>query len=133
MKLFSNPQWIKSGIYSIGSRFSILIFGFGSFYFQLKPSFLSQGEFGVWSLFLTVTTIIEMSRNGLIQNAVIKLLHSHGEHETDRVVTGSWILNIVYSALIFLIIVIISPSSIKASACPSSSRCLCGMGSRYCC
>lgn len=107
MKLLSNPQWIKSGIYSIGSRFSVLLFGFGSFYFMVR--FLSKDEFGAWSLFLTVTTIIEMSRNGLIQNAIIKLIHSHGEHDKDKVVTGSWVINIVYSAIIFLIIVLISP------------------------
>ena len=116
MKLLSNPQWIKSGIYSIGSRFSVLLFGFGSFYFMVR--FLSKGEFGAWSLFLTITTIIEMSRNGLIQNAIIKLIHSHGEDDTDKVVTGSWVINIVYSALIFVIIILISPFFDKGLGMP---------------
>jgi lipopolysaccharide exporter len=107
MKSVSNRQWLKSGAYSIGSRFSVLLFGFGSFYFMVR--FLTKTEFGAWSLFLTISTIIEMSRNGLIQNAIIKLIHSNEEKDAHKVVTGSWFINIVYSAIIFLIIVLVSP------------------------
>jgi O-antigen/teichoic acid export membrane protein len=107
MSNVTNRQWLKSGAYSIGSRFSVLLFGFGSFYFMVR--FLSKEEFGAWSLFLTITTIIEMSRNGLIQNAIIKLIHSNDEKDINKVVTGSWMINIAYSAIIFLIIYLISP------------------------
>lgn len=116
MKSVSNRQWLKSGAYSIGSRFSVLLFGFGSFYFMIR--FLPKNEFGAWSLFLTITTIIEMSRNGLIQNAIIKLIHSNEEKDTDKVVTGSWIINIAYSAIIYLFIALLSPLFEKGFAMP---------------
>jgi O-antigen/teichoic acid export membrane protein len=116
MKIVTNRQWLKSGAYSIGSRFSVLLFGFGSFYFMIR--FLSKSEFGAWSLFLTITTIIEMSRNGLIQNAIIKLLHSNEEKDTHKVVTGSWMINIAYSALIYLLIAIMSPLFDKGFGMP---------------
>jgi len=80
--------------------------------------FLSKGEFGAWSLFLTITTIIEMSRNGLIQNAIIKLLHSNEEKDTHKVVTGSWMINIAYSAIIFILIAIMSPLFNKGFGMP---------------
>lgn len=96
--------WVKSGIYSIGSRLSILLFGFGGFYFLVR--LLPKENFGAWSLFLTITTIIEMSRNGLIQNALIKLLHASDQLSTNKVITASWVINFVYSCIMYLILVL---------------------------
>ena len=104
MKILKNLKWIRSGVYSIGSRVSVLIFGFGSFYFLIR--YLPQQDFGAWSLFLTITTIVEMSRNGLIQNALIKLLHSHVPADSHKVITASWIINLFYSLLIYLTLVL---------------------------
>lgn len=106
MKAPKLSPWIKSGAFSIGSRLSVLIFGFGSFYFLVR--LLPKAQFGAWSIFLTITTIVEMSRNGLIQNALIKLLHSHDESETNKVVTGSWFINVAYSLLIFVCLVLLA-------------------------
>jgi lipopolysaccharide exporter len=103
MNILDNLKWIKSGVYSIGSRFSVLLFGFGSFYFLIR--YLPKNEFGAWSLFLTTTMIVEMSRNGLIQNALIKLLHSHDAADSHKVVTASWMINILYSLVIYLILI----------------------------
>lgn len=106
MKIFSSSKWIKSGFYSIGSRFSTLVFGFGSFYFLIRS--LPKSDFGAWSLFLTITTIVEMSRNGLIQNALIKLLHSHDQESENKIATASWIINIIYSLIVYAILVVFS-------------------------
>lgn len=106
MKGFNASSWIKSGFYSIGSRLSVLLFGFGSFYFLIR--FLSKSDFGAWSIFLTITTIVEMSRNGLIQNALIKLLHSHDLNTESKIVTASWIINSIYSVLVYFILVVFS-------------------------
>src|SRR5882762_7028794 len=106
MKILTNLNWIRSGVYSISSRVSVLIFGFGSFYFLIR--YLPQNDFGAWSLFITITTIVEMSRNGLIQNALIKLLHSHDAADSHKVVTASWMINIFYSVVIYLTLVLMS-------------------------
>lgn len=103
MKDLNSSQWLKSGVYSIGSRLSVLLFGFGSFYFLVRS--LSKSDFGAWSVFLTATTIVEMSRNGLIQNALIKLLHSHDKESENKIVTASWVINIIYSLLVFTLLV----------------------------
>lgn len=103
MSIFAS-KWVKSGIYSIGSRLSILLFGFGGFYFLVR--LLPKENFGAWSLFLTITTIIEMSRNGLIQNALIKLLHTSDQLATNKVITASWVINLVYSCIMYLILVL---------------------------
>lgn len=105
-----------SGVYSIGSRFSTLLFGFGGFYLLVRS--LSQATFGTWALFLTITTIIEMSRNGLIQNALIKFLHSNPKELHSNVITASWILNMAYSIIIMVALMILSVSFAKLFNAP---------------
>lgn len=95
--------WVISGAYSIGARFSTLLFGFGGFYFLVRS--LTKEQFGIWALFLTITTIVEMSRNGLIQNALIKLLHASASEESHKIVTASWVINLLYSLLIILLLI----------------------------
>src|ERR1044071_4085194 len=95
--------WVSSGFYSLGARLATLFFGFGSLYFLVRNPNMPPAEYGTWALFLTITTIIETSRNGLIQNALIKLIHSSAPENVDKIVTGSWIINIFYSLLIFVI------------------------------
>jgi lipopolysaccharide exporter len=103
LKSLKNSYWFKSGFYTIGYRLSVLVFGFGSFYFLIRH--LTQYSFGAWALFLTITTIVEMSRNGLIQNGLIKLLASHDATEANRIITASWFLNLFYSAIVYLLLV----------------------------
>lgn len=106
MKSFKNSYWIKSGFYSIGSRIFVLLFGFGSFYILVRH--FSKHDFGTWALFLTIVTIIESSRNGLIQNALIKLVHSNDDKDSDKIISATWILNTVYTLFIFLVLVLVS-------------------------
>jgi lipopolysaccharide exporter len=99
-------KWIKSGIYSLSSRLSILFLGFGSFFFLIRH--LSKAEFGIWSLFLVSTTIIEMSRNGLIQNALIKLVHSSRPSELNKVITSSLVVNVTYTVVVYVVLLLAS-------------------------
>lgn len=106
MKSLKNSYWIRSGFYSIGSRIFALLFGFGSFYILVRH--FSKHDFGIWALFLTIVTIVEASRNGLIQNALIKLVHSNDDEDADKIISATWILNTVYTFFIFLVLVLVS-------------------------
>ncbi len=106
MKSLKNSYWITSGFYSIGSRIFALLFGFGSFYILVRH--FSKHDFGTLSLFLTIVTIIEASRNGLIQNALIKLVHSNDDGDADKIISATWILNTVYTIFIFLVLILVS-------------------------
>ena len=86
----------------MGSRIFVLLFGFGSFYILVR--YFSKEDFGTWAIFLTIVTILEMSRNGLIQNALIKLVHSHDQSDEDKIVSASWILNTAYTVFIFFML-----------------------------
>ena len=52
-------------MYAIADRFVALLFGFGSIYLLLR--LLSKEDFGEWALFITVTALVEVARNGLIR------------------------------------------------------------------
>lgn len=105
MNIFASGK-LKSGLYSVGSRLSFLFFGFGGFYFLVRSQ--SKEDFGAWSLFLTITTILEMSRSGLIQNALIKLYHSADQNDQSKVISACWIINILFTVLVYLILLVLA-------------------------
>ena len=91
----------------MGERFSALILGFGSFFILVRT--VSKEEFGIWSLFLSVTTLIELARNGLIQNALIKhLTTSEGELKKE-IITASLALNVILTTISVLALYFIAP------------------------
>lgn len=105
MNIFSSGK-VKSGLYSFGSRLAFLIFGFGGFFFLIRTQ--SKNDFGAWSLFLTVTTILEMSRSGLVQNALIKLYHSSGTDDRGKVISASWIINSLFTLIVYVFLVVLA-------------------------
>jgi lipopolysaccharide exporter len=97
MKFTKNSYWLKSGVFTVLERLSVVLFGFGSFYFLVRV--FSKEDFGTWTLFLTVTALIEVARNGLIQNAQIKYLASAEEGEHAKIMTASIALNCILTAI----------------------------------
>jgi len=93
MKMAKDPYWLKSGIYTVLSRMANLIFGFGSFLLLVR--IIDKKHFGIWALFLTATSIIEVARNGLVQNAQIKYASAADEIEYPKILNASLTLNIL--------------------------------------
>lgn len=84
-------------MYAIADRFVALLFGFGSIYLLLR--LLSKEDFGEWALFITVTALVEVARNGLIQNALIKYLSSTDNAQHSQINTASLVLNLLLTAI----------------------------------
>lgn len=78
-------------------RSSMLLFGVGSF--MILTRMLPKDEFGIWSLFLSITTLFEVARNGLIQNALIKYIASNESHDHPSITAASVYLNIIVTLL----------------------------------
>ncbi len=55
--------WLKSGSYNMVLNIQALLFGFGGFYLLVRM--LDKHHYGIWTLFVAITTIFEMARNGL--------------------------------------------------------------------
>ncbi len=107
MKLFQNSYWLKSGVYTFLQRVSSLLFGFGAFFFLIRT--LSKEAFGVWAIFLSMTTIIEMGKNGLVQNALIKFLAADTKQNDGPIITASLFLNGFISLLLGISILLLAP------------------------
>ncbi|QRQ99575.1 flippase [Dyadobacter sandarakinus] len=83
--------WLKSGTINILQNFSGVFFGFAGFYVLVRV--LSKHDFGVWTLFLSTTTILEAIRSGLIQNALIKYISSSDNREHPEIITASFAIS----------------------------------------
>lgn len=119
----SDPKytyWLKSGIYSGLQKIAVLLFGIGSVLILTRS--LSKSDMGVWNLFLVYTGIIEITRQSLIKNAVIKYINGHQADEHPHIQSAALYLNIAITLLIgILITIFIVPVStlLKAPALSS--------------
>ena len=94
MNIKKGSYWLKSGAYTFMERFSLQLFRFGSFYLLVRG--LSKEHFGIWTIFLIISTLIEVMRVGLIQNALVKFLSiAENTRVQGRINTASITLNIV--------------------------------------
>jgi len=66
----------------------------------------SKEEMGVWALFLTITSIVESVKLGLLRNALVKFFHStdFGGNKS-AVQSASLVINIGFSLIIILLII----------------------------
>lgn len=103
----TRKYWVTSGIITMAERLSALILGFGSFFLLVRA--ISKEEFGIWALFLSVTTLIELARNGLIQNAVVKFLSTAEGEEKKQIITASLALNGILTLLSIVALYCLAP------------------------
>lgn len=80
-------------------RGSAFLFGFGSYVFLVR--YLSVEDFGVWTLYVVVSTTVEMSRSSFIQNAFIKFFNET-DIDKERLFASSFFLNFS-SAVLFVV------------------------------
>lgn len=98
-----NNYWLRSGFFTLSEKMSALVFGFGGGVLLFR--ILSQTEFGIWVLFLGITSILEVGRIGLLQNGLVKYLSTNeNEDEKGRITTASLILNLMLTGLIVLLL-----------------------------
>ena len=75
----------------MGDRVSALVFGFGTLWMLTRLTV--PALFGVWVFFQMVTATLEVARQGLIQNGLIRYLAITDEREHAALHGGAWLLN----------------------------------------
>ncbi|MCO6488826.1 MAG: oligosaccharide flippase family protein, partial [Phaeodactylibacter sp.] len=95
--------WVKAGSYSILGYLAQLGLAFVSFLALIRM--MPEYEFGVWVLFLTITSFAEMARVGLTQNAVVKFCVEQRE-AYGEVLTAGFFLNTASSLLLSLLLLL---------------------------
>ncbi|MFV0607166.1 MAG: flippase [Niabella sp.] len=102
-----NKYWLKNGIINLFQNGLTVLFGFLSFYALVRV--LNKEEYGTWVLFLSVVSIVEMARNGLTQEALVKFLSVANRSDERKIVTGAFIINMVMTILISVAVIVIGP------------------------
>lgn len=102
-----NGYWLRSGFYTLSEKAAALVFGFGGGVLLFRA--LTQDELGVWVLFLSITSILEVGRIGLLQNALVKYLTvSKDTEEIGRITTASLVLNLMLTGAIVVFLLLLS-------------------------
>ena len=91
-----------SFIYSFLHQLSNLLLGFSGFLVLIRV--LPKEEFGTWVLFLSITVLFEMGRNGLIQNSFIKFYVTADENTKSKILSSSLFINVTTTAISLIIL-----------------------------
>ena len=93
--------WIHSIFFTLVNRSFLIAFGVVTYIILVKKVFPTVKEMGIWALFLTIFTLIENVKQGLLRNPMIKFL-SEPEYVNHRnkVQSSSLITNILFSLLV---------------------------------
>lgn len=83
----NDMYWLRSGIITVLQNITSVIFGFGSFYLLVR--LLNQHDFGLWTLFMSVTTVLEIVRSGLVQSTLIKFLAGASRGDSAQIISSS--------------------------------------------
>lgn len=87
--IFSS-YWVRSAFFSILQRFVLILFGFLNFFLLIRG--LSIPQMGVWALFLTIVTIFENTKTGLLKNAHIKFVTTTQDNDAKAAIASSSLL-----------------------------------------
>lgn len=85
---------IRKGSFSLVNRILIFLFAFGSYLLLVR--YLDKADFGVYSLYLVITTFVEMGRKAFLQNAFTKYFLDSDKHKGESIV-ASTVLNLIWT------------------------------------
>ena len=95
--------WLNSLFYTLLQRFSLFFFGVVSYLILVRG--FSTSTNGVWALYITLFSLFEAVKQGLLRNATIKFLSlSKYALQKKEVQSASLFINILFSILIIALI-----------------------------
>lgn len=95
--------WLKSGSFTVLSQFSGVFFGFINFYLLLRM--LDRNDYGVWTLFISVATFMELVKNGFITSPLVRYSMVEEKNEYTKILSSSLLLNSVVTLVQIIIII----------------------------
>jgi lipopolysaccharide exporter len=70
---------------------------------------LTKQEMGVWALFMSITAIVELIRQGLVKTALMKFFNSHEGEDRRSVIGAAFFLNVFITLFVALLLFIFTP------------------------
>ena len=98
--------WLKSGTLVLVTRLSLMGMGFISFLVLIR--YFDKEHYGIWVIFMTISSLIETARIGFLKSPLM-VLHSERTTKKDLLYANSLIINLITtSGIIIIVISIIS-------------------------
>lgn len=92
--------WLVSGKFSMMQK--IIVVFTGLLTFMLLARMYTPEVYGVWGLFMIISSIVETSRNAFIKNGYIVFINKSEESERSKVETAAFLTNVIFT-IIFII------------------------------
>lgn len=99
--------WLKNGLINIMQNGLTVVIAMVSLYLLLRIT--NTEDYGTWVLFLSVVSIIEVSRNGLTQEAIVKFLSTADDEDQKDITTSALFINFIMTIIISVILFSIAP------------------------
>ncbi len=109
MKLLKSSFWLNSVFYTLLQRFSLFFFGAVSYMLLVRAFGEDESSMAVWALYLTILTLFETVKQGMLRNPTIKFLGMTEYADRKREVQSSALaLNTFFSIVIIILIIFFS-------------------------
>ena len=100
--------WIHSAFFGGMQKLSVPLSGL-FITMILAHKALTKQEMGVWALFMSITAIIELIRQGLVKSALIKFINHSSSQDQRFVVGAGFFLNVFITLISALLLFIFTP------------------------
>lgn len=101
-------SWIHAGFYSGLQKLSVPLSAV-FITMILAHKVLTKEEMGVWAIFMTITAILELIRQGLVKTAMIKYINHAEEHEHAQVIGAGFYLNTIITVIVAVVMFVLTP------------------------
>jgi O-antigen/teichoic acid export membrane protein len=101
-------NWIHAGFFSGLQKLSVPL---SSLFVTmiLAHKVLTKQEMGVWAIFMSITAVIELIRQGLVKTAMIKFINHSGAEHQRFVLGAAFFLNATITLFTALVMYILTP------------------------
>jgi lipopolysaccharide exporter len=99
--------WISAGFYTFLQRMAEFTFGFFGFYFLVR--IFTKEDFGIWVLYITTISVVDMTRNGFLQNGLIKYLVNTSQESSIPIQMAAMVLNVIITTICIGALMLLTP------------------------
>jgi O-antigen/teichoic acid export membrane protein len=89
-------------------RLSVVILGMLTFIILVR--IMPQNLYGIWMLFISISTVLEVLRNGLIRNPLVKYINTSDRFEYAQLTASSLYMNFFFTILTSCVLFLFSGS-----------------------
>lgn len=101
-------SWVHAGFYSGLQKLSVPL---SSIFITmiLTKDVLTETEVGIWGILMIATSILELIRQGLVKNAMVKYINSCDEADEKKVIAAGFYLNAIITIVVAIVLFAITP------------------------